>query len=69
MNFSGAELLADLIFGLIGMAALAYARKQGQWKTALIAVSLMFYPYFVSGTLLLFGVGLVLTGALFVFYD
>ena len=69
MNFTGAELLADLIFGLIGMAAFAYGRKQGQWKTALIAVLIMCYPYFVSGTLMLFGIGIVLTLALFVFYD
>ena len=69
MNFSGAELLADLVFGVIGMAAFAYAKKQGQWKTALIAVLLMGYPYFVSGTLLLYGVGVVLTWALFIFRD
>ncbi len=69
MNFTGAELLADLIFGLIGIAAFAYGRKQGQWKTALIAVLIMCYPYFVSGTLMLFGIGIVLTLALFVFYD
>jgi hypothetical protein len=69
VNFTGAELLADLIFGVIGMAAFAYGRKQAQWKTTLIAVSLMCYPYFISGTLLLYGIGVVLTLALFVFHD
>ncbi len=69
MNFSAAELLAELIFGAIGMAAFVYAKKQGQWKTAVISVLIMGYPYFVSGTLLLYGVGVVLTLALFVFHD
>ena len=69
MNFTGAELLADLIFGVIGMAAFVYGKKQGQWKTTLLAVLLMGYPYFISGTLLLYGIGVVLTLALFVFYD
>jgi hypothetical protein len=69
LNFSGGELLADLIFGVIGMAAFAYGKKQGQWKTALLAVAIMCYPYFVSGALLLWGIGVVLTLALFVFHD
>ena len=69
MNFSGAELLADLVFGLIGLAAFAYGKKQGQHKITLIAVVLMCYPYFVSGTLLLYGIGVVLTLSLFVFHE
>jgi hypothetical protein len=69
VNFTGAEILADLIFGVIGMAAFAYGRKQGQWKTSLLAVVLMCYPYFVSGTLLLYGIGVGLTIALFIFHD
>jgi hypothetical protein len=69
VNFSGGELLADLIFGAIGMGAFVYGRKQGQWKTTLIAVALMCYPYFVSGTLLLYGIGIVLTISLFFFHD
>ena len=66
---NGADLIADLLFGMIGLAAFGYGRKQGRWKTMLIGVAIMAYPYFVSGTLLLYGVGIVLTVALFVFTD
>jgi hypothetical protein len=69
VNFSGGELLADLIFGVIGMAAFAYGKKQGQWKTAVLAVALMCYPYFITGTIWLWGIGVVLTLALFVWHD
>ncbi len=66
---NGADLIADLLFGMIGLAAFGYGRKQGRIKTMLIAVAIMVYPYFVSGTLLLYGVGIVLTVMLFVFTD
>lgn len=64
-----ADLLADLIFGAIGMAAFIYGKKQGRLKTTLISVAIMAYPYFVSGTLLICGIGILLTAALFIFTD
>lgn len=66
---NGADLLADLVFGAIGMAAFIYGRKQSRLKTMLIAIALMAYPYFISGTLLLYGIGVLLTVALFIFTD
>ena len=64
-----ADLIAGFLFSVIGMAAFAYGKKQGRLKTTLISVVLMTYPYFVSGTVLLYGVGLLLTAALFMFRD
>ncbi len=64
-----ADLIGNLLFSGIGFVALAFAKKQGRLKTALIGVLLMFYPYFVSGTLILYGVGIVLTICLFMFTD
>ena len=64
-----ADLIADLLFGAIGMAAFMYGKKQGRLKTTLISVAIMAYPYFVSGTVLLYGIGIVLTAALFVIRD
>ena len=66
---NAADLLADVLFGAIGMGAFVYGRKQGRLKTTLIAVAIMAYPYFVSGTLLLYAIGVLLTLALFVFKD
>ena len=66
---NAADLTADLVFGAIGMAAFVYGRKQSRLKTMLIAIAIMAYPYFVSDTLLLYGIGIALTVALFVFTD
>ena len=69
MNMNGPDLIADFIFGLIGSAAFIYGWKQKRLKTTLISIALMGYSYFVSGTLLLYGLGIVLTVALFTFTD
>ncbi len=64
-----ADLIGNLLFSGIGFVALAFAKKQGRLKTALFGVLLMFYPYFVSSTVMLYGVGIVLTICLFMFTD
>ena len=61
--------IGNLLFSAIGFVALYYAKRQGLWKTALIGVLLMCYPYFISGTLPLYGVGIALTVCLFIFTD
>ena len=63
------ELLGGLLFSGIGLVAFTYGRKMGQWKPALIGVLLMCYPYFVPNTGWLYGLGAVLTAALFYFRD
>jgi hypothetical protein len=60
-------LFGSLLFGAIGVGALVYARKMSAFKPAILGVALMAYPYFVSDGLLLWGVGIALTMALFVF--
>jgi hypothetical protein len=68
MSFpSPGALFASLLFGAIGLGALVYARKMSELKPAILGFALMAYPYFVSDNLLLWGVGLALTIALFVF--
>ena len=68
MSFpSPGALFASLLFGAIGMGALVYARKMSAFKPAILGVALMAYPYFVSDSLVLWGVGIALTIALFVF--
>ena len=64
-----AYLIANLLFSAIGFVALYYAKKQGLWKTALIGVLLMCYSYFVTETLILYGIGIALTVCLFIFTD
>jgi len=62
---SPAVLFAGLTFGLIGIAAFTYGRKQGQWQQMVIGIALIGFPYFVSETWLLYAIGVALCAALF----
>ena len=62
-------LFGNLIFGAIGFVAFRYGRKMGLLKTSVIGVLLMLYTLFVYDTAYVYGIGVVLTIALFVFKD
>lgn len=66
---SPANLFALIVFSVVGFAMFSYARKQGRWKLAGIAVALMVYPYFVDQTWLLYTIGLSLCAAMYVVRD
>ena len=68
-NFTAASLVANLLFSSVGFVAMAYGKRMHAWRAMFIGIALMGYTYFVDGALLLFGIGLVLTAALFVFRD
>jgi len=63
------NLFGQIVFGAIGMAAFVYGRKQSAPKPVIIGVALMAYPFFIAQTWLLFLIGALLTGSLFVFRD
>jgi hypothetical protein len=63
------NLFGMIVFGSIGLAAWVYGRKSGQPKPMIIGAGLVLYSYFVSSTLLLYGIGAALTAALFIFRD
>ncbi len=67
--FSGANLLAGLLFGSIGFVAFVYGKKQGRWSTMGIGGLLTLYPFVVTNTVATWIVGAALTAALFVFKD
>lgn len=69
IDLSLANIIGWLLFGMIGMAAFLYGKKQGSWRTMVVAAALMVYPYFVTNTIAMYIVGFLLTGALFVFRD
>lgn len=64
-NFSPSNLLAGIIFGMIGLIAFIYGKRTQAWRPMIIGVILMAYPYFISGTVLLYLIGTALTAALF----
>ena len=64
-NFGPAKIIAYLIFGAIGFVAFVYGKKNTFWRTMIIGIALIVYPYFVSGTTVLYLVGIVLTAVLY----
>ncbi|MEO6972690.1 MAG: hypothetical protein ABI135_04610 [Rhodoferax sp.] len=64
---SPAYLFGAVVFGLIGLVAWRYGRKRQRPTTKWLGVALMFYPYAVSRTWLLYVVGAALCAGLF--YD
>jgi LPXTG-motif cell wall-anchored protein len=61
-----AWLMWSGLFGLIGTAAFLFGRRQRRGAPTLIGVALMVYPYFVSSTLAVIGIGALLLAGLFV---
>lgn len=62
-------LFAAILFGAIGMAAFVYGKKSGNLKPIILGIALMAYPYFIPQTWLLYLVGVLLTGSLFVWKE
>ena len=63
---SPAYLFGVIVFGLVGFAAWRYGRRRERRITQWIGVVLMFYPYVVSQTWLLYVIGVALcAGVLF----
>ena len=59
-------LLLSGLFSLIGFAVFTYGRRQRTATHTLIGIALMAYPYFVSSTYALVGIGvLLLAGMVF----
>jgi len=50
-------LLWGLLFGSIGLGFFMYGRKQKAVVPLLCGLTLMFFPYFVSNTILLVAIG------------
>jgi len=61
----GNSLFASFFFSLIGMAVFVYGRRQRLATPTIIGFALMGYPYFVSDTRVLLGVGMGLLAALY----
>jgi hypothetical protein len=64
---TAANLFGSILFGTVGMAALGYGKKAGRLNPMLLGGALMTFPYFITQTWLVYGVGIVLTGLLFRF--
>jgi hypothetical protein len=63
-NLRASLLVPGILFSLIGFVAFRYGRSLQLWKTLVIGLALMIFPYFFSSVWLLWGVGIALLGAL-----
>lgn len=59
-----AYIVGLILFGILGMWAYWHGKKAQLPRTKWLGVALMFYPYAVSSTWLLYGVGLALCAGL-----
>jgi hypothetical protein len=57
---STAQIVWGIIFGSIGLGFFIYGKKQQVAMSMICGLGLMVYPYFVSNTLLLVLLGLML---------
>jgi hypothetical protein len=64
-----AILLAALVFGLIGLVAFNYGRKNTLFGPMVTGLALMVFPYFVSQTWAVYLVGTALCGVLYFWRD
>jgi hypothetical protein len=58
---SEASLLWGVVFGAVGLAYFVYGKKQQRFIPLLCGIGLLAFPYFMSNTVLLVLVGLVLS--------
>jgi hypothetical protein len=67
--FSTASLVANFLFGSIGLVGFMYGKRMHLWKVMFCGLALMVYPYFFESALLLYGIGAAGTAALFFLRD
>ena len=64
-DFSLATILFAILFGLVGLAAFRYGKKNGEPRQLFLGIALMAYGYFVSNAWISLAIGTVLTLLLF----
>lgn len=66
---SPAYIAGAIVFGIVGMVAFYRGRARGKPRWRWLGLALMLYPYAVSQTWLLYGVGLALCAGLWLWRD
>ena len=69
LNFEINNLIAGFLFGSIGFVAFVYGKRQSAWTPMFLGLALMGFPYLVTNTIALYVVGVLLTGALYIFRE
>ena len=64
-----ANIIGGTLFGVIGFIAFVYGKKMSAFKPMAIGALLVIFPYLITNTIVMYAVGAVLTGLLFIFRD
>jgi hypothetical protein len=64
VNLDAGSMLASLLVSTIGMAVLWYGRKQRRIPQVAIGLLMLVFPFFVSNTWLMLGIGATLLALL-----
>ena len=64
-----AYLIGAIVFGLIGFAAYRHGKRMARAKIKWMGIALMFYPYAISGTAMLYVIGVALCLAIYFWRD
>lgn len=60
MTITPSAIFSGIIFGIIGLYVFRDGRRKTNYFTVFIGVGLMVYPYFTTGPLADWGVGIIL---------
>ncbi len=60
MQFDVSNLIAGLVFGVVGFWLVKEARRRADFPLFFTGIALLIYPYFVEGWLLSWGIGFAL---------
>ena len=66
-DFSWSWLIGGFFFGIIGLIAFRYGKKNSKSKEMIVGIILMVYPYFVRNIIAFFLIGFLLIALLFIF--
>lgn len=69
MDISFSGIMSGIIFGIIGFALFREGKKRANYAILFIGITLMIYPYFSSGPWGDWGIGALLCGAAYYFFQ
>lgn len=62
-------MVAGIVFGIFGMAALGYGRKTDRPRAMMIGAVLILFPYFIANIWLIWAIGIALLVTMFVWRE
>jgi hypothetical protein len=68
-DLSAPNLIGNLLFSSIGFVAFVYGKRLSLWKPMFGGLALMVMTYFISDTMMMYGLGVVGSVALYLMRD